>query len=304
MPRKRTIETLVTDIYDMLEGRIETKPLEVNDWAEFGWRMAKHVKSDVEPMVAGSGGLSVGVMRASSLGEKCDRKLWYKIHKPGLAEVLRGPTRIKFSYGDMVEEMVLQYARAAGHSVSNEQEVLEDVHKPSGWLIRGHIDAVIDGVVVDVKSASKYSFRKFTEGLKPDTDGFGYLRQLGWYSEMMNMDGGFLAVAKESGRIHLDMPTLNRTHYPDFKALEYSLMPPPRPEHEDSIGTKIEPNGNQALKFGCSYCQFKAECWPGMRAFAYSAPMGGIKPVFYAKVVKEPRVPEIKLEEAMEAQGG
>lgn len=301
------IHKLIPDIYDMLEGRALSAPLPTDSWAKFGWAMAKHLRSDCEPPLVAAGatssGLAVGVMRASSLGEKCDRKLWYKIHKPGLAEVLPGPTRIKFSYGDMVEEMVLQYARAAGHSVSDEQILLEDVHKPSGWVIRGHIDAVIDGWVVDVKSASKWSFKKFVEGLKPETDGFGYLRQLGWYADQMGKPGAFLVNGKESGRLHLAMPSLDRVYYPDFKALEYSHTPPPRPEKVASIGLEEESNGNQKLKFGCSYCAFKQSCYPGLKAYAYNVG-GTTKPVFLAKVVKAPRVPELTLSEALEAQGG
>ena len=49
-------------------------------------------------------------------------------------------------------------------------------------------------------------------------------------------------------------------------------------------------SGNEKLGFECSYCPYKAECWPGVRGFAYS-----YGPVFLTKVVRTPSVPEFKV---------
>ena len=47
------------------------------------------------------------------------------------------------------------------------------------------------------------------------------------------------------------------------------------------------PNGNEKLSSACSYCDFKKECYPGLRKFIYSD-----RPVFLTKVVKKPMVYE------------
>ena len=58
-------------------------------------------------------------------------------------------------YGDIIETLVLWLARQAGHEVKWEQkEVSIDG-------VTGHIDAVIDGVLADLKSCSPFSYKKF-----------------------------------------------------------------------------------------------------------------------------------------------
>ena len=51
-------------------------------------------------------------------------------------------------------------------------------------------------------------------------------------------------------------------------------------------------SGNMKLSMGCSYCQFKQSCWPGLRAFKYST-----GPRFLGVVENEPKVQEIQLQE-------
>ena len=75
----------------------------------------------------------------------------------------------------MIEELALTVAMAAGHDVKGQQGKL-NVHG-----IKGHRDAVIDGMTVDVKSASPYAFKKFKDGTLRDDDPFGYISQLSSY---------------------------------------------------------------------------------------------------------------------------
>ena len=84
--------------------------------------------------------------------------------------------------------------RATGHKVSDEQKEV-DVKG-----VKGHIDCKIDGEVVDIKTASKFSFNKFREGRLREDDPFGYMSQLAGYEEAeKSSDGGFLVINKESG---------------------------------------------------------------------------------------------------------
>jgi hypothetical protein len=42
-------------------------------------------------------------------------------------------------------------------------------------------------------------------------------------------------------------------------------------------------SGNRKLSTNCSYCDYKKECWPGLRTFIYSK-----GPVYLTKVEREP----------------
>ena len=47
--------------------------------------------------------------------------------------------------------------------------------------IKGHRDAVIDGITIDVKSASRYGMQKFKDISYRDDDPYGYISQLSSY---------------------------------------------------------------------------------------------------------------------------
>lgn len=229
-----------------------------------------------------------GVLRMSNFGTKCDRKLWYTVNRPDAKEALLAHTRLKFLYGDIVESLVLSLAKEAGHSVEGEQDelVLDGVV--------GHRDAVIDGLLVDVKSANSRSFSKFKAVEFDDT--FGYMDQLNLYLEASQRDplvkikkaGGLLAVDKELGHLHLRLVPKDNTDWPskiaDRKAMVGRRDLPDRPYKDVPDGL----SGNRKLGTMCAYCQFKNTCWPELRTFVYSS-----GPVFMTKVVREPNVLEV-----------
>ena len=182
-------------------------------------------------------------------------------------------------------------AAEAGHTVTDMQrEVVVDG-------VVGHIDAVIDGVLVDVKSASTYSFNKFKSGgIRLDGgDPFGYIPQLAAYSHGLGgMDGAFLVVDKTLGHIHLEKFSRKEleSYNPSRKIADvrFALEQKEAPER----CYELEPegkSGNMKLSVGCSYCAFKKECWKdandgqGLKEYIYAR-----GPVWLAKVVKEPRV--------------
>jgi len=142
---------------------------------------------------------SGGTLRLSAIGKPA-RQLWYDsrgVEKPDFT----GDQLLKFFYGDVIEEVLLTLAKLSGHSVTNEQQ------KVVVAGITGHMDAVIDGHVIDVKSASAMSFKKFKNGTLYEDDPFGYIAQVAGYeyNEGTN-NGGLLAVNKSSGEIALFRP--------------------------------------------------------------------------------------------------
>lgn len=224
----------------------------------------------------------------SELGDVCQRRMWFKHHTPEKGEVLRPETRIKFLYGDMLESLVLQLATDAGHDVSAEQQEVEYVNDATGWRVRGRIDAVVDGVVVDVKSVTKQSERKFHDGLVDDP--FGYLGQLNGYATVLkNPNMGFLTIQKELGHINYFPFTADAEMFGHGFARAVKAIDRDDPVEKVMASVPQSPTSkNEKLCATCSYCPFKASCFPDVRAFAYSN-----KVEWLTKVVDTPRVHEI-----------
>lgn len=230
------------------------------------------------------------VLRFSALGKK-DRQIWYQANMPEAAEQMPGKQNFKFLYGDTIEVLLLFLAKEAGHTVENTQlGVTCDG-------VNGSIDADIDGVLTDVKSASSFSFEKFRSGNYLFDDPFGYVSQLSAYANSLQRDrAGFLVADKVHGDIA----------FVEFSK-EYIEGNPPGPRIanlREVIKSETPPekcyppvpegkSGNMKLGIGCSYCPFKDECWKdandgkGLRKFIYSR-----GPVWLTDVKREPKVDE------------
>lgn len=271
----KDIQTLIPDIYHLLDGDTDHECSE-----EFLEVAAEQFKDTLRRRLRSQD--SKGAIRFSSLGKPACQ-VWYGINKPEAGEKITPQTHMKFMYGDILEPLLLFLAKEAGHDVSQEQAEVER----DGVL--GHIDAVIDGHVVDVKSASSFAFKKFAENRVQDDDPFGYIKQLSGYCHELNKPGAFLAIDKESGGLCLSPLD------PDLCAEN-----PPGPaiaEQRESVKLDSVPrcfspipdgkSGNEKLDLNCSYCAYKFDCWPGLRAFNYSG-----KPRFLTHVAREPDVYE------------
>lgn len=278
----KDISTLVADIYSV----IDTNGFKVNPelTAEFGVKLAQRISNRVEEE------RGQGKLRLSTMSHPCTRKVWYEINEPQSAEPFSPETKFKFLYGDILEETVLFLAKLAGHKVEGEQDEIDL------YGVKGHRDSIIDGLTVDVKSASSFSYNHFASGLTPKHDGFGYLGQLDSYVEGSRLDdrvlykdsGAFLAIDKQLGKITLDVhprADINwRSRVFELQKICADGTPPPRAFSSIPDGA----SGNQKLDTICSYCAFKNRCWPGLRTFLYSR-----GPVFLVKTVRVPDVPEV-----------
>lgn len=277
----KTIDTVVEDIESLLVNGIELTDEQAN---VFGNRMASLIKNrlvreDRE-----------GTLRMSNLG-KPDRQLWFEVNTPN-KDKLHPHSYMKFLYGDIIEELVLFLAELSGHKVEGMQDEMDL------YGIKGHRDAVIDGMVVDVKSASPHSFKKFQSGLTHDKDAFGYLTQINNYivaSEedplVSNKDeGAFLALNKVTGGLHLDRHKKSIVPMDEIIKHKKEVVSQPEPPEEKCYEPEpMGKSGNMKLGVNCSYCDHKFRCWDGLRGFLYST-----GPVFLTEVIDEPRVPEIK----------
>lgn len=233
-----------------------------------------------------------GYLSLSSIGIPCKRKLWYKVNQPTSGQPLSAEMLLKFFYGDMIEELILSMAVAAGHEVKGSQDRLT-VHG-----IRGHRDAVIDGMTIDVKSCSPFSFKKFKNGELRDNDPFGYISQLSSYVYAAKDDplvtdknhGAFLAIDKVNGEICLDVHDFSKELETKEQEMEdaKSMVSGDIPEDRIQPVPAGKASPNTKLDKSCQFCEYKKACWPNLRMFKYSY---GIE--YLVHVEKEPKVDEV-----------
>ena len=278
----KKIETLIEDIHSVLKDGVEEVPKDILE--AFGKSMmdlmsSRLSKRDHKPS-----------LRMSNIGSPCERKLFLEINSPESREELTPETYLKFLYGDIIEEMLLFLTRVAGHTVEGQQDEVEIEG------IKGHRDAVIDGVLVDVKSASSFSFKKFKEGTLANDDPFGYRTQLQSYLHAGKDDpivkdksrAAFFVMDKTLGHLVLDF------HKKENYNLEQAYI-----LRRDSINSGVLPersfapiadgkSGNMKLDTFCSYCSVKKACHKNLRTFLYSN-----GPRFLTKVEKVPDVSEV-----------
>lgn len=258
-PNEENLENFANNIKDLLRVRLQGR------------------KDDFSPL------------RFSSLGRP-DRQLWYMANpdKELPPEELDPKTYFKFLYGDVIEQLVIFLAKEAGHKVEHEQLEIE----VNG--VKGHIDAIIDGVLVDVKSASPHGYTKFKENTILDNDPFGYVAQLSGYANV-------LTPGKAAAWIAFDKVSGDMCICPLSASIISSFNVEQRIEHLKEVVSSVNlPNkcyspepegksGNMKLSTGCSYCPHKFRCWPEVRTFIYST-----GPKYLTHVEREPNVFEVK----------
>jgi hypothetical protein len=230
-----------------------------------------------------------------------DRKLWFE-HNVKLDKTVAAKNGMKFVFGDIIEQLIVFLAKEAGHTVEFEQKEVEI----DGII--GHQDGKIDGVTVDVKSASSFAFPKFSKGLLFKDDPFGYIAQLSAYTYANNHTEGqgsslgdtagnacFIGVNKENGEIALlPLDPIDRVNpkerIKEVKAL-VALPEPPKKKCYEPVpeGT----SGNMTLHKNCTYCPFAKDCWSdanngrGLRYFDYAQNVKALTTVVKTPLVKE-----------------
>lgn len=267
----KTFDTLIPDIYSLFEQDIEH--------IDIGISHTEHQ--------------SRNTLRMSNIGRPL-RQLYYDLTGQE-GEKLTSQIKFKFQYGHFLEDALMALATRAGHEVTDRQREVE----LDGVL--GHIDGIIDGVLVDVKSASPQSYKKFENGSLLGDDPFGYCDQLSSYWACLPEveRAGFLAIDKVSGKICFH--ELDKNKKKDRDAISKRIS-----QINDMVAGTEEPErcystvpegkaGNERLGVGCSYCAHKFHCWrdsndgQGLKVYTYST-----GPKFFTKVVKEPRVDKVE----------
>jgi len=274
------MKEVIKDIYDMIDDGM----VPGDEWCnELASKLSAMLKARLsEPNEREP------ALRLSSMG-RGERYLYFTMHDVPKEE-LRPEVRIKFLFGDIIEELFISLIKLSGHDVSHEQEEVE----LNG--VKGHIDCLVDGKLVDIKSASSFSFNKFESGKLYEDDPFGYYAQLAAYEQASGYEAeGWFVMDKQLGKLcfskaqQFAMPNMAEK----IDRVKEMLASGVIPERCDT-DKPFQSSGNRQLKPICSYCQFKQHCWRdcnqghGLRVFLYSN-----GPVFLTHVARLPKVPEI-----------
>lgn len=275
----KSIHSLVKDIYAVVEK--EENWFTAPRLAEFGVGLSKALNQPRR----------IPSLRLSQMGEKCPSQLWHSVHSAEHAERIQPWARIKFDYGHILESYVIELVKAAGHTVTGEQ----DACTLDG--VSGHRDCVIDGCVTDVKSINSLGFQKVKSGLV-GTDQFlrDYLDQLDGY--VVASLGDSLVQVKDKGYILFIDKVLGKLHLYEHRIREESI----RQRiilYKEIVGRSTPPSctcetvsegksGNVKLGTKASYNPYKYCCNPNLRCFLYAN-----GPAYLTKVVRKPDVVEV-----------
>lgn len=205
----------------------------------------------------------------SAIGTPCVRRLWYSVNKPEAGEGIPDDLALRFMYGNLVEKLILDAVKDAGYTVELEQYEVEI----NG--VKGHIDCLINGCLVDIKSASSSSFPKFVYPKLLTDDPFGYLDQINAYhwalrneqnSKLIDLDNVyFLAMNKSSGALKLATYPIKQIDYSkkiDGLKNKMVLEEPPCRAFEL---VDVFRSGHKKLPVDCVFCPFKKACYPNLQ---------------------------------------
>jgi len=283
----KTIERAIPDVYKLLSTKDMVTGVDVEaECVRFGEEMAQVMRDAMGPEQDRAGRL-----RLSNIG-KPDRQI-YNSYNGIAGQDIAGATHIKFLYGHLTEAMLVSLLRLSGHSVTKQQQEVE----VEG--VKGHIDCFIDGRLVDIKSASGFSLKKFKKNTLHTDDPFGYIQQLQAYAYALEETKfSWLAMDKSSGELALLTYDTEDKSAPYAKVLEQDISERVKYLKDMVLSAQVpsvcyEPvpegtAGNMRLASGCTYCDYRENCWPEAREFGYAG-----KHKWLTKVVKEPRVLEV-----------
>jgi len=280
----KKVDTIVQDIYRTIDEGLDKRTTD----KEFLRTFSMSVMESVTKFLFEKRD-DVTTLRLSQIGRP-DRQLWYDIKSDIKPKKIDAKTKIKFLYGEILESLLILLAEASGHEVS-EMQKMEEIDG-----VKGHKDCRIDGTLVDIKSASSYSFKKFKDGSLATNDPFGYISQISAYAESAgDNSAGFLAVDKSTGELaYMPVESIQMINASDrvkhLKDVVKSSSPPPKCYPDEPDGK----SGNKKLALGCIFCGYKEHCWSdanqgkGLRKFKYST---GIRHL--TQVHKTPDVEEV-----------
>lgn len=182
---------------------------------------------------------------------------------------------MKFTYGDMVEALMMAIIKASGVPVDGVQVPVKLYLDDKTAPIEGTDDVEIGGKVWDIKSASDWTFKyKWSQGYEKiaEDDAFGYIAQGHGYAAAREKPfGGWIVVNKNNGdfcvtsapehKAEEDRTAAVETIREKRDALEANVPFKRCFEDEPEIFYR-KPTGNRKLVKQCEFCPYLQACWP------------------------------------------
>lgn len=218
-----------------------------------------------------------GQLYVTRFSHPCARKGAYAYHGYQ-AEKLQPRAKLTFLIGDAVELAVIATAKLAGCDLRTERTRVElDVE---GYRASGYADGLLhhegEIYVVEIKSMSPYSFRRFQkEGYD---DAFGYVSKIQAYMAGLELERAIVVgLDKQTGALHEEIVEfdLETWRLAKFRALTI-LGSTPEDLPPRAIPTEQTKDGRSILGLQCGYCGYPAHCWPEAELDT-----SGRKPVWY-----------------------
>ena len=161
-------------------------------------KVADDVKIALRKQLTGKSRKENFSLRMSNLGRPTCQ-LWFDKNKPELATPMQPFFLMQMLIGDVTEAVMKGLLRAAGVAFTDTETVVLDIADTS---IKGSYDLLLDKEVVDIKSASPWSYKNKFEDYETleAGDSFGYVSQLVGYAKAAKVDvGGWLVINKSNG---------------------------------------------------------------------------------------------------------
>lgn len=193
---------------------------------------------------------------ASSIGNPCERKLWYGYNGIGGAATEPQMQRT-FDIGKRLEDLVLDYLEAAGLNIERRAHLLFFKH-PDILQLQGHADAVwnVPGepfkrAIIEVKTARDSSFNVFVK--KGLAEWYPvYYAQVQAYMGMSGIyEAHVIAINKDTSALHDECVRFDAAAYDALcqkaRRIIDALEPPPKINQNSSF-------------FMCRNCQYVTTC--------------------------------------------
>ena len=108
-----------------------------------------------------------GELGMSSVGDECERKLWYSFHRVGGDAVIQERTKRIFMTGHIAESFIINDLKKIGCEIYDQQKELTAL---DGHL-KGHIDGIIRGLpndkeseyLLEIKTHNESNFKQLTK---------------------------------------------------------------------------------------------------------------------------------------------
>ena len=239
----KSIHTVIPDIYDVMKSKDYSGDLS-SIAMQAGREVEDAIKDAFTPYKENRG------LRMSGIG-RCERAQWYNY---------KGHTAV-----------LVALVKLSGHEITEQQKK----HTVEG--INGSQDCTIDGELVDIKTASAWSWENKFKETGIDGDAFGYIKQLSAYGKTDNRkEGYFLALNKNKSTLKLCKQELEQdidTYIVSLKEKMESDTPPMRIANAT---TWNKAKTQEKLCMTCSFCGFKEDCYGKGNLDARPIPSGKI----------------------------